>query len=44
MTPESWNSGACAGKRLAKHVPRAMNKQATIEIFLSYNDANDVFC
>jgi hypothetical protein len=29
---------------LGKHVPAVTNKQATIEVLLSYNDGNGVFC
>jgi hypothetical protein len=33
-----------AKQRLGKLVPVATNKQATIEVLLSYNDGNGVFC
>jgi hypothetical protein len=33
-----------ARQRLGKHVPVATNRQATIEMLLSYNDGNGVFC
>jgi hypothetical protein len=48
MTPESRNSGAGVDvhcwQRLGKHVPAAANTQATVEVFIGYNDGNRVFC
>jgi hypothetical protein len=48
MTPESRNSGSrvdyVVKKRLGKRVPAAMNEQETIEVLMSYNDENGVFC
>jgi hypothetical protein len=46
--PESRNSGArvtfIATLRLGKHVPATTNRQATIDVFLSYDNRNGVFC
>jgi hypothetical protein len=33
-----------ARQRLGKQVPAARNKQATVQVLLSYNDGNGVFC
>jgi hypothetical protein len=34
---------AISRQRLGKHVPAATNAQATIEVFLGYNNGNGVF-
>jgi hypothetical protein len=44
--PEQWSQSrrSLLGKRLCKQVPAGTNKQGRIEVLLSYNDGNSVFC